>query len=286
MKIMAGIVSYNPDINRLKENMTSVIGQVDKLIVFDNNSRNISLIEKICNTFSVDLIKCDTNKGVAYALKAIMSCAVEWAMDWVLTLDQDSIPCEDIISKYLMYINDKAIGALTCGFVDRNIDMHRIETVYTEATEVEQCITSGFFINVQAYTETKGYDEKLFIDLVDFDMCMSLREAGFKIVRLPFYGLTHEIGKGKNVNFLGREIVLFNHQPFRRYYMSRNLVYLSKKHPQYISFCNAIGRVLYRTIVVFIYEDNKIEKLIASLKGLLDGMKMESVILEGIDIYG
>ncbi len=32
----AGIVSYNPDIKRFKENIDSILSQVDKLIIIEN----------------------------------------------------------------------------------------------------------------------------------------------------------------------------------------------------------------------------------------------------------
>ena len=36
----AGIVSYNPDIKRFKENIDSILSQVDKLIIIENGSKD------------------------------------------------------------------------------------------------------------------------------------------------------------------------------------------------------------------------------------------------------
>lgn len=36
--IFAGIVLFNPEISRLKENITHILGQVDRLILVDNGS--------------------------------------------------------------------------------------------------------------------------------------------------------------------------------------------------------------------------------------------------------
>ena len=38
--IFAGIVLFNPEISRLKENITHILGQVDRLILVDNGSSN------------------------------------------------------------------------------------------------------------------------------------------------------------------------------------------------------------------------------------------------------
>ena len=40
-KIAAGIVLYNSEIERLRENINAVKTQVDQIIFFDNNSKNI-----------------------------------------------------------------------------------------------------------------------------------------------------------------------------------------------------------------------------------------------------
>ena len=41
----AGIVLYNPDINRMNENINNIINQVDYVILVDNGSKNKPDIE-------------------------------------------------------------------------------------------------------------------------------------------------------------------------------------------------------------------------------------------------
>ena len=45
----AGIVLYNPDVERLHENINGIINQVDALILIDNGSDNIKEIENKYN---------------------------------------------------------------------------------------------------------------------------------------------------------------------------------------------------------------------------------------------
>ena len=47
MNICAGIVTYNPNITILKKCIESVEGQVDKIVIVDNDSKNRMLIENI-----------------------------------------------------------------------------------------------------------------------------------------------------------------------------------------------------------------------------------------------
>ena len=89
----AGIVTYNPDIERLNENILAIYKQVRVVFVVDNGSNNIDQIEKICsvkkNTY---LIKNNKNLGIASALNRIMCQAKNAGASWCLLLDQDSIP--------------------------------------------------------------------------------------------------------------------------------------------------------------------------------------------------
>lgn len=97
-RIYAGIVSYNPDLLRLKENISSIQQQVP-VIVFDNGSRNIIAIQKLISDFSeVQLIRSKKNIGIAAALNQLMQWGYENKFDWMLSLDQDSV-CEKILLK-------------------------------------------------------------------------------------------------------------------------------------------------------------------------------------------
>ena len=50
-KILSVIVTYNPEINRLKQNLENIINQVDEVIIIDNNSDNIGLIQELTDYF-------------------------------------------------------------------------------------------------------------------------------------------------------------------------------------------------------------------------------------------
>ena len=54
MKYIAGIVLYNPDLGRLKENIESICKQVDKVILIDNGSDNIRSNKEIFELYSFE----------------------------------------------------------------------------------------------------------------------------------------------------------------------------------------------------------------------------------------
>ena len=63
MKVVAGIVLYNPNLDRLLQNISAIANQVDKIILYDNNSTKINFDQSILNNFNnVELILGEKNK--------------------------------------------------------------------------------------------------------------------------------------------------------------------------------------------------------------------------------
>ena len=91
--VLAGIVLYNPDEDRLVENIQAVVGQVDETILIDNNSSNIEKIKKRVNelNYNINIIENSKNNGIAFALNQILEYAIDNNYEWFLTLDQDSV---------------------------------------------------------------------------------------------------------------------------------------------------------------------------------------------------
>lgn len=70
-KIYAGIVSFNPDVKRLKQNIEAITPQVDDVVVFENGSdRQREITETIKG---VRFIHAATNLGMAAALNRLLS---------------------------------------------------------------------------------------------------------------------------------------------------------------------------------------------------------------------
>lgn len=272
MKICAGIVAYNPDILRLKENIDAICKQVEEVVVVDNSSENVNEIEEIISKYdNLSLIKNRKNEGIAKALNQIIIWAKENEYAWALTLDQDSICYDNIISGYMPYTSMEKVGLIICDIEDRNCHLKQKE--YKQPYEViKKCITSGCLTNVATCVEIGLFDEKLFIDSVDYDMCYSMQEAGYKIINVHFIGLLHEVGRSERHSILGFEFAVTNHSALRKYYISRNSTYLIKKHKLNKWYEYA---VIYRRIfTVLFFEQDKKNKCIAILRGIRDGWKM------------
>ena len=274
MKTIAGIVMYNPDPQRLSENIEAVKNQVDRMIFVDNASLNLPDIKQLLPGNSI-LIENKKNAGVARALNQIFVNAVRQGADWVLTLDQDSVCRPNLVKNYAAYIGLPDVGILTCQIEDRNqmtLGLSDFQTDFCE--EIERCITSGSFCSVEAYKKTGGFVNELFIDWVDYEYCANLRRHGYRIYRLDVKGLMHEIGHGQKVQILGHTFQVYHGPPMRQYCLARNRLYTALKYPEYHSVKRELQLNMRNIGLVWLYEDQKLLKTRSILRGMFDSRKL------------
>lgn len=270
-KILAGIVLYNPELTRLRENIKAIYHQVDKLILIDNGCKSQDFLSVI-DEDDVHIISLKKNRGIATALNTILQYALDNDYDWALTLDQDSVSPPGLIDAYKNVIHQHDdLGMVCCKIRDRNFVMKREEAVPQIDGYVDQCITSASMVFVKAWQEVGGFDDAMFIDSVDFDFCLLLRKSGWKIFRTYKVELLHELGNSEVIHICGKEYTCSHYPPFRHYYISRNLIYEGRKHHKLGKNLRVWVRHLYTTLV---YENQKRVKLKRILCGLVDGVYM------------
>ena len=215
MRSIAGIVLYNPETEKLKRNIDAIIKQVESVVIIDNASANADEIKRILKNYqNIILISNSENAGIAKALNQIIEKADEIGCEWVITLDQDSECKSGIIKMYENVLPKyENIGIITSFFEDRNAKLDFEDDGTFE--EVDFCITSASLTNVGAVKKVGGFDEKMFIDMVDYDICYALKKNGYRIIRVNSVGFVHEVGDSREVYLFGKKIIIFNHSALR-----------------------------------------------------------------------
>lgn len=278
MRIPAGIVLFNPDIVRLKENLNSISKNVSRIYIVDNGSDNQAEIRGLLDGYeNVQFHVNKKNEGIAKALNQLCENAQADGFQHLITLDQDSVCPENMVSEYQKYISDSSIG-LVCPLIrDRNVVFENQEFI-EEATEVDHCITSASMLSLKVWEEVNGFDESMYIDGVDFDFGDRVRKRGKKIVRLNKVVLLHEIGHIQVRRFLFWKTRVKNHSAFRKYYIARNTVYLARKRKSKVLYVKAYLQVAKQAGMVLFYEEEKKQKLNSIWRGMIDGAsaKLES----------
>ena len=268
--ICAGIVTFNPDLERLEENISSIAEQVSCLLLVDNASENISGIQAIIRkhtTSRISLYRFGTNRGIAAALNKLCSEAYKSQMDWIITLDQDSVCPPGMVDSFLRYTGNNNV-AIICPLIrDRNREASAGPAEST--TEVERCISSGSMISLREWRSLGGFDETMFIDGVDFDFCYRVRKKRKTILRVNETVLLHELGSIQVRKFLRWDVIVKNHAAFRKFYIARNTVYLARKNKT--SLLKAFLQICKQLVICILFEKEKQQKCRRIVQGAKEG---------------
>lgn len=276
--VIGTIVSFNPDAELLLANIREITNQVEKLIIYDNASDNTSELKNLINNNdAIELIENKDNLGLPINYNKAAKRASQLGYEWLLIMDQDSVLPSNYIENAKKYMKEEGVAIICPRYRDVNIEPYESEIPYdTNFSYVERCISSGSICKVNTILECGGFDERMFIDYVDFDYCKTVRDKGFKILQLNDSIMEHRVGESQMVSLLGRPQIIYNHSPFRKYYYFRNKIYYARKHG--ISLRKQ-GRYylqyIKHLILVFYEKEDKWKKIRAAFKGMRDGFLMK-----------
>ena len=262
------VVTFNPK-DDFCNNLHRCLEIVDKVVIVDNHSnRDMEDFISVNDAHRVTLIKSNENKGIAWALNQGLHWAMENGFVYALTFDQDSLPVFNILELYNSVLEKyPSIGLLGSSFTDKQSS---VSCVHVE--NKLSIITSGTLHKLSVLSIVGMYDESFFIDSVDFDFALRVRSYGYAVLRVKEPLLCHHLGEP--LSKWG--IQTTNHSAFRRYYMARNHVTLTKKYwrkfPLWILKKNFSFGIEFLKLIIA--DDNKIEKIHQIKLGISDGFKM------------
>ncbi len=272
-RILGVIITYNPDLNILNKNIYSFIEAVDSIIIIDNGSKGIEeLLVLKSENVKIKILSNKSNLGIAEALNIALNYAKENNYDFILTMDQDSFFESATIQDLLLgFKNDKT--AIVCPSL-KDMNSQHFDTVSEEYSEIFTAITSGCLCNVAILKSVGGFDSKMFIDYVDFELCLRLQKNGYKIIQSQKSVLCHYLGESKIHYLFGLPIISTNHSPLRRFYYARNKIYIYKKYfftyPIYvIRDILSFGKTI---LIILFFEELRKDKIKMIVKGTWKGL--------------
>lgn len=276
-KILTAIVTYNPEVDMLIDAIDSVMSQSSSTLVIDNHSDNISNIRMICARKNIILIAQEENTGVAGGLNLALSYAKSNGYKYLLALNQDSIAPQDLVKTLIENFSDdceKNLGMAGPYIHDTNILTRKNDIAKSKNIKL---ITSGSICDVGILTLIGGYDQRLFMDYVDYDISFRLIEKGFETVLDPRVKLIHTIGNRSHRRILNRDVYPLNHSATRNYYMARGHMYVIRRYKalEIIKPYHEIWFLIRRIVGVLLFEKDRARKLAASIRGLIAGARMQ-----------
>lgn len=253
------VVLYNP-IKKYISRIVRYTAIFKKVIVIDNSE---TTLKDFCNRDVLEYIPLKKNMGIAYALNLGIKRAKEMNFEWVMTIDQDSIVskrCINQLYETVQSVTDDRIAMITA--VRDPDKLNQLET--TEY--VDYTISSGSVVNTYVFDKLGGFDNNLFIDVVDFEYCLRLNVNGYKILQDNRALFNHCIGNPMIIN----KTVCYNYPPFRYYYILRNSLIIMKKYEKNIPGSVDLEYSIKQFIKPIIYEDNADLKQLYTFIAILD----------------
>jgi rhamnosyltransferase len=286
--VCAVVVTFEPDAQALQSLLTRLVLQVASVLVVDNGSSRRPATPMCGGT---TLILLDHNAGIGAAQNIGVRAAVERGAAFVLLMDQDSMPAEDMVAQ-LVAAHDQAIasGQRVAAVGPRIVDpdghddgfvrfrQGRYQAVAAAPgdgyIDCDMLISSGTLIPIAAIDALGGMAEDLFIDKVDTEWCLRAQAHGLRLLGAPQALLHHRLGDGAVRIWFGRWRELRLHKPFRYYYMVRNgLLLRHSPHPT-PAWCRADLRQLLSIVLYFgLLKPRGFAPLRMMLRGLVDGLR-------------
>ena len=216
-RVVAVLVTYQPDLPALETHIGAILPQVDGLVLVDNGSANAPALRELVDRFGAVGLFQSTNLGIGQAQNAGIARALDdLAADAVLMMDQDSGPAPDMVDRLRAALAaDPGIAVASACYRDG------------QGAGGSNLIASGSLFAADALRVVGPFDETLFMDFVDTDWGHRAEAVGRACVLVRAARMRHALGQGR-VRVPGRSLTL--HAPERTYYQLRNLLLLAR-HP-------------------------------------------------------
>ncbi len=282
--VAAVIVSYRSD-ERLFRGLEALAPQVGRIIVVDNDSGD-HLRAKLktvadAGEDNVRLILNDDNVGLAAAQNQGIRIALEDGADWILLLDDDSIPdagmVEALLAAHADHSAPERIGLIAPRLHDEEGTLKARAYVSRHAFDfrpvrfgpgdvldnVAFAIASGSLVKAEVFREIGLMREDFFVDYIDFEFAFRMKRFGWALVAVGDAGLEHRLGEFEQKRLLGRDFRFNSHSGFRRYYIYRNRMRVWRAHglrlPAFFAF--EAASIVIDLAKLILLEDDKLEKL-------------------------
>lgn len=271
---VAIIVAYNPEVDLLNSNLKVLEKQVDKIVIVNNGTEEIKITSIDESMYLV--INNNENLGISKALNIGMEFAINYGYNYALLLDQDSTIADDAVEIMIQGFDNKKIAMVVPQIVYINGKPDKIDTNF-DFNKVSHAITSGSLIDLNvinfiSWGNSTFFNEDFFIDCVDFDFCLELGIKGYDILKSTKAKLYQRLGEMNEKKILIFSFYPSNHNKIRRYYITRNRLYMWKKYYK-IQSKYVIKDIVYSLRdfgMMILFENDRKEKLKYLWRGIED----------------
>ncbi len=289
--VCAVIVTYHPNLPRLRVLLEVSLPQVSHLVVVDNGSdeRVLASIQTWAENDGFSVIGLGENAGVAAAQNQGISWARAQGCSHVLMFDQDSVPSSGMVQKLLGALDEMRASVTTVAatgprLIDRRTGKStpfvrfgllgvtrqawRAET--SRLIETDFLVSSGMLIPMEILDRVGLPEEGLFIDNVDMEWCFRARDMGLSLYGV--YDAVMEHSVGDEIIQLGN-YAIYLHNPLRQYYIMRNRILLyQRSYSPWGWIVQDFARMLFKLMAFSLFFPPRRQNIAMMLKGIRDGL--------------
>ena len=283
--VWAVVVTQNPG-KGIISNISSYADQVDQVVIVDNGSNEeVTRSLEHMQSDRIQLIKNESNLGIAAALNRGVRLAHRDGAQWVITFDQDCRVEPDFVRRMLA-VRDEANLRFDVGLIAPSSYDERTKRVFSASDgraerwfQVKSAFISGALVRMDAFVEAGLFEEDLFIDYVDHEFTLRLLSQGFSLIQARDVLVTHRMGKLREHEFGRRKFTSTHLNAERRYYISRNRVFCYRRffwvEPKWvIRDLIAFGKEIVKIVLV---EHDKKRKLKNIALGVAHGTRLRMI---------
>lgn len=288
--VVAGIVAYFPNQNKLIDLLDSLENQVSLILIF-NNGVDKNYARDVFDRKNIRVFGSGLNLGIASAINELCLQAIALRASYIVTFDQDSLPSHDFVADlsrqcHRLSTSRDNIAAVGPKFVDKRngadvypvfqFSKYWVKKVYPTAIQLDPLntsllITSGMLLDLNKWKAIGRFRDDYFIDYVDNEWCIRAASMGYELYVCPSIVMQHELSDAPPRRLFGRLALAYS--PIRRYYTFRNAVDLMRK--QYVPMGMRLylfATLIYRTAISLIIDRDKRATLSCIAHGLKDGI--------------
>ncbi|NQW09629.1 MAG: glycosyltransferase [Alphaproteobacteria bacterium] len=295
-RVAAVVVSHQPD-TTLDQVLDAALAQCALVVLVDNASEGDAQSRLRARAEASDghlvFIANPDNRGLAAAQNQGIAVALATGADWVLLLDDDSVPDPGMVSTLLAswrgLADRRRVGLLAPRLTDAEGTLKPYLLTARGRFGLARgplgpgevvrdgvfAIASGSLIRARVLEVVGAMADGFFIDYIDVEFCLRLRSAGFEVVGVGDAGLRHRLGDYHESQLLGRRVALNTHSAWRRFFIHRNRVRVWRRYGSanlgWLAF--DVTATVYDVVKAGVLEDDKAAKLSAILRGFTAGWR-------------
>lgn len=263
------------------ESIRSYMDAVQRVVIVDNSPEDNTALAEVLPADRYTYLPLRENLGIATALNKGCCFALEHGAQWVMTMDQDSRWEKEQLERYI-HLANAYVQIHETGVFSPRQDYSTHIRQYPQTYEQKIAVmTSGCLLSATGFKATGGFRDELFIDEVDNEYCMHIRRVGMQVVVINAAFLEHRLGELRTMRFMGiwpKEYI--DHEPFRFYYMTRNILYLNTLYPEYTRFNNKRLHKMLKRVILY-DRRHKFAALRMCWRGWRDFQKGQFGVLSG-----